>query len=123
MQKLSVQLSDARNKGEFGHVAFGGCPPPPQALANPIPSLPLEENLHPQSSCVQGQVPIFPETLRQPEKLKEETRSSAAAGDTQDEVGRRGTHKGPWGRKGRSGPTVNIRAHRQLVLRKNFCRE
>ncbi|XP_015862202.1 CUE domain-containing protein 2 isoform X3 [Peromyscus maniculatus bairdii] len=58
MQKLSVQLSDARNK----------------------------ENLHPQSSCVQGQVPIFPETLRQPEKLKEETRSSAAAGDTQDEA-------------------------------------
>ncbi|XP_015862201.1 CUE domain-containing protein 2 isoform X2 [Peromyscus maniculatus bairdii] len=40
MQKLSVQLSDARNK----------------------------------------------ETLRQPEKLKEETRSSAAAGDTQDEA-------------------------------------
>ncbi|XP_059102168.1 CUE domain-containing protein 2 isoform X1 [Peromyscus eremicus] len=58
MQKLSVQLSDARNK----------------------------ENLHPQSSCVQGQVPIFPETLRQPEKLKEETRSSAATGDTQDEA-------------------------------------
>lgn len=58
MQTLSVQLSDARNK----------------------------ENLHPQSSCVQGQVPIFPETLRQPEKLKEETRSSAAAGDTQDEA-------------------------------------
>ncbi|XP_059102185.1 CUE domain-containing protein 2 isoform X2 [Peromyscus eremicus] len=40
MQKLSVQLSDARNK----------------------------------------------ETLRQPEKLKEETRSSAATGDTQDEA-------------------------------------
>ncbi|XP_036027312.1 CUE domain-containing protein 2 isoform X1 [Onychomys torridus] len=58
MQKLSVQLSDARNK----------------------------ENLHPQSSCVQGQVPIFPETPRQPEKLKEETRSSAATGDTQDEA-------------------------------------
>lgn len=61
-------------------------PPPSQALANPIPSLPLEENLHPQSSCVQGQVPIFPETLRQPEKLREETRSPAATGDTQHEV-------------------------------------
>ncbi|XP_038166761.1 CUE domain-containing protein 2 isoform X2 [Arvicola amphibius] len=30
-----------------------------------------------------GQVPIFPETLRQPEKLREETRSPAATGDTQ----------------------------------------
>ncbi|XP_012968559.1 CUE domain-containing protein 2 isoform X1 [Mesocricetus auratus] len=58
MQKLSVQLSDARNK----------------------------ENLHPQSSCVQGQVPIFPETLRQSQKLKEETRSPAASGNTQDEA-------------------------------------
>ncbi|CAH6946582.1 CUE domain-containing protein 2 isoform X1 [Phodopus roborovskii] len=58
MHKLSVQLSDARNK----------------------------ENLHPQSSCVQGQVPIFPETPRQPEKLKEEARSPAATGDTQDEA-------------------------------------
>ncbi|XP_041517943.1 CUE domain-containing protein 2 isoform X1 [Microtus oregoni] len=58
MQQLSLQLSDARNK----------------------------ENLHPQSSCVQGQVPIFPETLRQPEKLREETRSPAATGDTQHEA-------------------------------------
>ncbi|KAH0504567.1 CUE domain-containing protein 2 isoform X1 [Microtus ochrogaster] len=58
MQQLSSQLSDARNK----------------------------ENLHPQSSCVQGQVPIFPETLRQPEKLREETRSPAATGDTQHEA-------------------------------------
>ncbi|XP_055485935.1 CUE domain-containing protein 2 isoform X1 [Psammomys obesus] len=47
MQKLSMQLSDARNK---------------------------------------GQVPIFPETPRQPEKLKEETRSPAATGNTQDKA-------------------------------------
>ncbi|XP_008843871.1 CUE domain-containing protein 2 isoform X2 [Nannospalax galili] len=58
MQKLSVQLSDARNK----------------------------ENLHPQSSCAQSQVPISPELLQQPEKLKEETRSPVAAGDSQDEA-------------------------------------
>ncbi|XP_012659045.1 CUE domain-containing protein 2 [Otolemur garnettii] len=59
MQKLSGQLSDARNK----------------------------ENLQPQSSSVQGQVPISPEPPQWPEKLKEETRSSAdAAGDTQDEA-------------------------------------
>nr|XP_048295027.1 CUE domain-containing protein 2 isoform X3 [Myodes glareolus] len=58
MQQLSSQLSDARNK----------------------------ENLRPQSSCVQGQVPIFPETLRQHEKLREETRSPAATGDTQHEA-------------------------------------
>ncbi|EGV98258.1 CUE domain-containing protein 2 isoform X1 [Cricetulus griseus] len=58
MQKLSTQLSDARNK----------------------------ENLHPQSSCVQGQVPIFPETPRQLEKLKEDTRSPAATGGTQNEA-------------------------------------
>jgi len=59
MQKLSGQLSGARNK----------------------------ENLQPQSSEVQGQVPISPEPLQQPEKLKEETRASpTAAGDTQDEV-------------------------------------
>ncbi|XP_017834760.2 CUE domain-containing protein 2 [Callithrix jacchus] len=60
MQKLSGQLSDARNK----------------------------ENLQPQSSGVQGQVPISPEPLQRPEMLKEETRSSAAAaaGDTQDEA-------------------------------------
>ncbi|ERE78841.1 CUE domain-containing protein 2 [Cricetulus griseus] len=47
MQKLSTQLSDARNK---------------------------------------GQVPIFPETPRQPEKLKEDTRSPAATGGTQNEA-------------------------------------
>ncbi|XP_021505950.1 CUE domain-containing protein 2 isoform X3 [Meriones unguiculatus] len=47
MRKLSMQLSDARNK---------------------------------------GQVPIFPETPRQPEKLKEETRSPAATGNTQDKA-------------------------------------
>lgn len=58
MRKLSVQLSEARNK----------------------------ENLHPQSSCVQGQVPIFPETLRQPEKLKEESRPPASTGNTPDEA-------------------------------------
>lgn len=58
MQKLSVQLSGARNK----------------------------ENLQPQSSEVQGHVPISPEPLQRPEKLKEETRASPAAGDTQDEA-------------------------------------
>lgn len=58
IQKLSGQLSDARNK----------------------------ENLHPQSSCVQGQVPIFPETPRQPEKLKEESRAPAATGTPPDEA-------------------------------------
>ncbi|XP_021101345.1 CUE domain-containing protein 2 isoform X3 [Heterocephalus glaber] len=56
MQKLSGQLSDARNK----------------------------ENLQPQSSCVQGQGPISLDLLQQPEKLKEEARSPAAARDTQD---------------------------------------
>nr|XP_055155964.1 CUE domain-containing protein 2 isoform X1 [Nyctereutes procyonoides]XP_055155965.1 CUE domain-containing protein 2 isoform X1 [Nyctereutes procyonoides] len=58
MQKLSGQLSGARNK----------------------------ENLQPQGSEVQGQVPISPEPLQRPEKLKEETRASTAAGDTQDEA-------------------------------------
>ncbi|KAM8782454.1 CUE domain-containing protein 2 [Rhynchonycteris naso] len=58
MQKLSGQLSGARNK----------------------------ENLQPQSSEVQGQVPISPESLQRPEKLKEDTRASSAAGDTQDEA-------------------------------------
>ncbi|XP_012625359.1 CUE domain-containing protein 2 isoform X3 [Microcebus murinus] len=59
MQKLSGQLSDARNK----------------------------ENLQPQSSGVQGQVSISPEPLQRPEKLKGETRSSAdASGDTQDKA-------------------------------------
>ncbi|EHH64980.1 hypothetical protein EGM_18316 [Macaca fascicularis] len=61
MQKLSGQLSDARNK----------------------------ENLQPQSSGVQGQVPISPEPLQRPEMLKEESRSAAAAAaaaDTQDEA-------------------------------------
>ncbi|EHB18535.1 CUE domain-containing protein 2 [Heterocephalus glaber] len=58
MQKLSGQLSDARNK----------------------------ENLQPQSSCVQGQGPISLDLLQQPEKLKEEARSPAAARDTQDGV-------------------------------------
>nr|KAF6424722.1 CUE domain containing 2 [Molossus molossus] len=58
MQKLSGQLSGARNK----------------------------ENLQPQISEVQGQVPISPEPLRRPEKLKEETRASPAAGDNQDEA-------------------------------------
>lgn len=57
MQKLSGQLSGARNK----------------------------ENLQPQSSKVQGHVPISTEPLQRPEKLKEETRASAA-GDTQDEA-------------------------------------
>lgn len=52
MQKLSGQLSDARNK----------------------------ENLQPQSSCVQDQVPISPNPLQRPENLTEETR------DTQDEA-------------------------------------
>ncbi|XP_036192056.1 CUE domain-containing protein 2 isoform X1 [Myotis myotis] len=58
MQKLSGQLSGARNK----------------------------ENLQPQSSEVQSHVPISPEPLQRPEQLKEETRASAAAGDTQDEA-------------------------------------
>lgn len=58
MQKLSGQLSGARNK----------------------------ENLQPQSSEVQGQVLISSERLQRPEKLKEETRASPAAGDTQDEA-------------------------------------
>ncbi|XP_010587331.1 CUE domain-containing protein 2 isoform X2 [Loxodonta africana] len=57
MQKLSGQLSDARNK----------------------------ENLQPQSSEVQGQVPVAPDSLQRPEKLKEEARSSpTATEDTQD---------------------------------------
>lgn len=55
IQKLSGQLSGARNK----------------------------ENVQPQSSEVQGQVSISPEPLQRPEKLKEEMMSSA--GDTQDE--------------------------------------
>lgn len=77
---------------------------PTQAPPNPIPSLPLEENLHPQSSCVQGQVPIFPETLRQPEKLKEESRAPAATGTPPDEVlQKESTHKRPRGGKGRRG--------------------
>lgn len=59
MQKLSGQLSGAKNK----------------------------ENLHPQNSEVQGQVPISPEPPQRPEKLKEETRSSlVATGDTHDEA-------------------------------------
>ncbi|XP_005333679.2 CUE domain-containing protein 2 isoform X1 [Ictidomys tridecemlineatus] len=58
MKKLSGQLSDAKNK----------------------------ENLQPQSSCIQGQVPISPEPLQRSEKRKEEARSPAAAGDTQDEA-------------------------------------
>lgn len=58
MQKLSGQLSDARNK----------------------------ENLQPQSSCVQGQVPSSPDPLQRPANLKEEPRSLATAGDTQDEA-------------------------------------
>ncbi|XP_042545176.1 CUE domain-containing protein 2 isoform X1 [Dipodomys spectabilis] len=58
MQKLSVQLSDARNK----------------------------ENLHPQSSYVQSQVSISPEPLQQPEECNEDTRSPAAAGDIQNEA-------------------------------------
>ncbi|XP_036079581.1 CUE domain-containing protein 2 isoform X3 [Rousettus aegyptiacus] len=56
MQKLSGQLSGARNK----------------------------ENLQPQRSKFQGHVPISTEPLQRPEKLKEDTRASAA-GDTQDE--------------------------------------
>ncbi|XP_005403894.1 PREDICTED: CUE domain-containing protein 2 isoform X1 [Chinchilla lanigera] len=56
MQKLSGRLSDARNK----------------------------ENLQPQSSCVQGQLPISPDPLQRPEKLREETSSPVAAGDTHD---------------------------------------
>lgn len=67
-------------------------------------SLPLEENLHPQSSCAQGHVPIFPETPRRPEKLKEESRPPAATGNTQDEVLlEKKTHDGLWGGKGGSG--------------------
>lgn len=58
MQKLSGQLSGARNK----------------------------ENLQPQGSEVQGQVSITPEPLQRPNKLKEESRSSAAAGDSLDEA-------------------------------------
>lgn len=58
MQKLSGQLSGARNK----------------------------ENLQPQSSEVQSHVLISPEPLQRPEQLKEETRASPAAGDTQDEA-------------------------------------
>lgn len=75
MQKLSGQLSGARNK----------------------------ENLQPQSSEVQGQVLISSQRLQRPEKLKEETRASPAAGDTQDEVLRQeGTNEGARGRKGGS---------------------
>ncbi|XP_004478916.1 CUE domain-containing protein 2 [Dasypus novemcinctus] len=59
MQKLSGQLSDARNK----------------------------ENLQPQSSGVQEQVPISSEPLQRPEKVKEEIRSSpTVAGETQDKA-------------------------------------
>ncbi|XP_007938090.1 CUE domain-containing protein 2 [Orycteropus afer afer] len=59
MQKLSGQLSDARNK----------------------------ENLQPQSSEVQGQVPIPLDALQRPEKLKEETRSSpTTARDSHDKA-------------------------------------
>nr|XP_004659458.2 CUE domain-containing protein 2 isoform X1 [Jaculus jaculus] len=58
MQKLSVQLSDARNK----------------------------ENLRPQSSCDQGQVSISPECLQRSEKLQEETRSPGATEDIQDKA-------------------------------------
>uniref|UniRef100_A0A8C2UR59 CUE domain containing 2 n=1 Tax=Chinchilla lanigera TaxID=34839 RepID=A0A8C2UR59_CHILA len=58
MQKLSGRLSDARNK----------------------------ENLQPQSSCVQGQLPISPDPLQRPEKLREETSSPVAAGDTHDKA-------------------------------------
>ncbi|XP_029772497.1 CUE domain-containing protein 2 [Suricata suricatta] len=59
MQKLSGQLSGARNK----------------------------ENLQPQSSEVQGQMPISSEPLQRPEKLKEDTRASpTAAGDPQEEA-------------------------------------
>ncbi|XP_006831355.1 PREDICTED: CUE domain-containing protein 2 [Chrysochloris asiatica] len=59
MQKLSGQLSDARNK----------------------------ENLQPQRSEFQGQVPFPPDSVQQTEKLKEEIRSSpTAAGDTQDKA-------------------------------------
>lgn len=60
MQKLSVQLSGARNK----------------------------ENLQPQSSEVPGHVPTSLEPLKRPEKLKEETRASPAAGDAPDEAAR-----------------------------------
>lgn len=58
MQKLSGQLSGAKNK----------------------------ENLQPQSSEVQGHVPISPKPPQRPEQLKGETRASPAAGDTQDEA-------------------------------------
>ncbi|XP_037015376.1 CUE domain-containing protein 2 isoform X3 [Artibeus jamaicensis] len=58
MQKLSEQLSGARNK----------------------------ENLQPLASEVHSQVPASPKPLQEPEKLKEETRASPAAGDTQDEA-------------------------------------
>ncbi|XP_006880044.1 PREDICTED: CUE domain-containing protein 2 [Elephantulus edwardii] len=59
MQKLSGQLSDARNK----------------------------ENLQPQSSEIQGQVSTPLDSLQRSEKLKEETKSSStAAGDTQDKA-------------------------------------
>ncbi|XP_036919940.1 CUE domain-containing protein 2 isoform X3 [Sturnira hondurensis] len=58
MQKLSGQLSGARNK----------------------------ENLQPLTSEVHSQMPTSPKPLQQPEKLKEETRSSPAVGDTQDEA-------------------------------------
>lgn len=58
MQKLSGQLSSARNK----------------------------ENLQPQGSEGQGKVLITPEPLRQPNKLKEESQSSVAAGDSHIEA-------------------------------------
>ncbi|KAF6108136.1 CUE domain containing 2 [Phyllostomus discolor] len=57
MQKLSGQLSGPRNK----------------------------ESLQPLTTEVHSQVPTSPKPLQQPEKLKEETRPSAA-GDTQDEA-------------------------------------
>ncbi|XP_005403895.1 PREDICTED: CUE domain-containing protein 2 isoform X2 [Chinchilla lanigera] len=65
MQKLSGRLSDARNK----------------------------ENLQPQSSCVQGQLPISPDPLQRPEKLREETSSPVAAGDTHDKGTAAGTEE------------------------------
>lgn len=97
MQKLSVQLSDARNKGEFGDPALGGFSPPSQPWQTRY-ILCLSEG-----TCTHTvPVPIFSETPRQPEKLKEETRSPAATGNTQDEVlVEEGTREGPWGGEGR----------------------
>lgn len=67
-------------------------------------------------------MPISTEPLQQPEKLKEETRASAA-GDTQDEVlVEERTDEGAKGQKKEEIlPFINIYAHRQAALRRSCC--